>query len=451
MYGERGLRLQVGVLFAFVALAFVGVNVLVISAAWPQVRRVEFIYGDLGESLHLIAQMRGAAQELRSTATEALLERFRGELRGGDDDAAKLAAAAGRLSRLGAAYEPLVSAGEEAEVWSALRDRELPSLAARAAALIERSHAGEVPRSDKVEGLMEHSARVDDLFQHLGRIAASQVQQSAEEIHASLIRLLLLCALLLVLGGAGAALLLARSLSLIRRWGVAMDVRMAELDAFASRVAHDLRSPLQTISLSLARIGARAGDEPTRSTAARAERGVARLNAMVSDLLEFARSGATPEPGARADVAAVLEEVREELQPVAERAGVRLAPSAAPGVHAAASGMAVRAIVANLVENGIKYTREDGERLVAVAARAHGRAVRIEVRDTGIGIPAARLATIFDPFVHARARRDSYGLGLATVKRLVAAHGGTVAVESKEGEGTTFTVELPRAVGVEDE
>ena len=144
----------------------------------------------------------------------------------------------------------------------------------------------------------------------------------------------------------------------------------------------------------------------------------------------------------------MFEELREELQPAAERAGVCLSLDAEP-VRAAASATAVRAIVANLVENGIKYMRDDGPRTVTASARRQGREVRIEVRDTGIGIPAARLPTIFDPFVRSRVRRDSYGLGLATVKRLADAHGGRVTVVSEEGAGTAFVVELPRAPEVE--
>jgi signal transduction histidine kinase len=249
-----------------------------------------------------------------------------------------------------------------------------------------------------------------------------------------------------VFGGVGAGLLLARSLALIHGYSTVMDTRLSELDAFAARVAHDLRSPLQTISLSLSAVATRASDDATRATAERARGGVHRMNAMIAGLLDFARSGATPRPGARAELPTVFEGLRDELQPLADRSGVHLSLSAEPGLRVAASPVAIHAIVANLVGNAIKYMREEGDRQVAASAHAHGRHVDIEVRDSGIGIPRDRLPTIFDPFVRLRDRLDSYGLGLATVKRLVEAHSGTVRVVSEEGVGSVFTVELPRLI-----
>jgi signal transduction histidine kinase len=446
MHGQTPLRLQVGAFFAAVVVAFVGVNLMVMLAVWPQVRRLEHLYGDLGQCLHLLAQMRGAAQNVRSIAMSSVLRASQGHPGAPEEAGAELAAQLGVLSRLGAAYGPLVEAADEAETWSAIRDGELPSLATQAAGIVEAVRGSGGASPEAAEELRARSRRVDGLFQQLAHINASQVQQSAQGIDAALRRLLVFCGLLLVVGGAGAALLLARSLSLIRRYAAVMDARLSELDAFASRVAHDLRSPLQTISLSLASIGKRTADDAVRTTAERAQGGVRRLNAMIGDLLEFARSGATPEPGVSAELPAVFEELREELRPVADAAGVRLTLDAEPGLRAAASGVAIRGIVANLVENGVKYMRDGSDRTVTARARARGRLVHIEVRDTGIGIPHDRLPTIFDPFVRARARRDSYGLGLATVKRLVDAHSGTVRVESEEGVGTVFVVELPRAL-----
>lgn len=445
MTGERSLRLQVGAFFGVVLTAFLAVNVLVVAAVWPQIRHVEHIYGALGESLHLIGQMRGAAADLRSAAALTVL---RAEA-GADvdwDPTEEIATHVGRLARLGGAYEPLVEDGDERETWSAIRDRELPLLAARAAALVEAAvHAGDVPVA-LVEELTAHAGEIDGLFQRLTRMNVSQVQGRAAGVHASLTRLLAACGALLVLGGAGAFLLLGRSLSLIRAYAASANARMAELDAFASRVAHDLRTPLQTIRLALASLERTAADDRQRTTAARAAGGVRRLDTMISDLLEFARSGAAPESGARAELRAVLEEVREDLGAAAERAEVALRLEAEPGLWAAAAPAAVRSIVANLAENAIKYARAEGERRVEVTARGDARSVVLVVRDTGIGIAPERLGTIFDPFVGVARRHDSYGLGLATVKRLVSAHGGAVDVESAEGEGTTFTVRLPRAI-----
>jgi signal transduction histidine kinase len=446
MQRERRLRLQVGAFFAAVAAAFIGVNVIVMVAVWPQVRRLEHIYGNLGQCLHLLTQMRGSAQALRTIAMGSAFRAFQGERGAAEGASGELLAQLARLEHLGTTYDRLVEAPDEAHVWSTLRERELPSLALGAAGIIGSVRGRGDASPAAVEELSARSVRVDGLFAELVGINASQVQRSAERIEASLERLLVVCGLLLVVGGGGAGLLLARSLSLIRGYAAVMDARLSELDAFAARVAHDLRSPLQTISLGLASVAKRISDDAVRLTAERAQGGVRRLNAMIADLLEFARSGATPEPGASAELEAVFAEVGDELRPIAARADVHLALSVEPGLRAAASPVAIRGIVANLVENAIKYMREGSERSVAASARAHGRLARIEVRDTGIGIPAELLPAIFDRFVRGGQRRDSYGLGLATVKRLVDAHSGTVRVESLEGVGTLFVVELPRAV-----
>jgi signal transduction histidine kinase len=434
----------VGALFTAIAVAFIAVNLLVILAVLPQIRRLEAVYGDLGEDLQLLAHLRGSAQVVRSITMNAAYRASQGDRGAGEQAREQLVEQLGWVERLATAYSKRVHPVEQ-ETWSTIRERELPPLATRAAGIIESVRVRGKAPLDAVEDMSSRSIHVDELFGELGRIKASEVQRGAERIDAFLKHLLLACGLLLVIGGAGAGLLLARSLSLIRGYSTVMNTRLSELDAFASRVAHDLRSPLQTVGLSLSTVASRCPDDALHAAAERAQGGVRRMGAMIAGLLEFARSGATPEPGESAELAEVFEGLREELQPVADRAVIRLSLIADPDLRVAASAVAIHAIVANLVGNSIKYMREEGDRSVSASARARGRHVHIEVRDTGIGIPGDRLSAIFDPFVRLRERRDSYGLGLATVKRLVDAHSGTVGVESEQGVGSVFTVVLPRA------
>jgi signal transduction histidine kinase len=447
MLGERGLRIQVGALLGVIVLAFVGLNLVVLVAVGPQVRRVEHIYENLGASLDLIAQMRGAVADIRAVAAVAAL---RQRVSGGPPPTEAMAAHLGDVARLGAEYQPLIFDPREGETWARIRDRELPGLVTAAAALVEESlRGGSVPPS-LVQEVIADASRLDALFQDLSRFNAAEVQRSAAGIRRSLTRLLAICGVLLVAGGVGASLLLARAMALIRAYATATGERLAELDAFASRVAHDLRTPLQTLSFALSTIAKDPGlGAPSLRVADRGQGAVRRLNLMISDLLEFARSGAAPEPGAEADAATTLEDVRAALEPAAERAGVRLSFRSDPDVAVKASRGALRSILANLVENGVKYMRDDEPREVHVVARAAGRLARFEVKDTGIGIAPERLSAIFDPFVSGKERRDSYGLGLATVKRLVYGHGGTISVASEVGKGTTFTVTLPRALHLE--
>ena len=102
-------------------------------------------------------------------------------------------------------------------------------------------------------------------------------------------------------------------------------------------------------------------------------------------------------------------------------------------------------MVSNLVSNAIKYNRKDGE--IFIDAYNAGAYARLDVRDTGIGIPEDALPYIFDRFFRAgneTEKVDGTGLGLAIVKEIVVRHGGEVLVNSKAGEGTTFSVIVPR-------
>jgi signal transduction histidine kinase len=99
----------------------------------------------------------------------------------------------------------------------------------------------------------------------------------------------------------------------------------------------------------------------------------------------------------------------------------------------------------NILSNSLKHTSPGGR--IALTAEAGDAWVRFHVSDTGEGIPAAFLTRVFEPFfrVPGRANETGAGLGLAIVKEIVEAHGGTVDVESREGEGSTFSFTLRRA------
>jgi len=117
------------------------------------------------------------------------------------------------------------------------------------------------------------------------------------------------------------------------------------------------------------------------------------------------------------------------------------------GVHAIVDGERIFQVLLNLLENAVKYTPERGH--IDLSIKSTGRDVDIIVRDTGIGIPVAKLPHLFREFgsleKHAP-RGGGLGLGLAISKHLVELHGGVIEVESQENHGTTITVRLPRGV-----
>ena len=103
----------------------------------------------------------------------------------------------------------------------------------------------------------------------------------------------------------------------------------------------------------------------------------------------------------------------------------------------------LRQVLANLIENAVKYTPSGG--CIAIEGAATGREITLTVRDTGIGIAAADLPFVWDRLYRADASRSARGagLGLSLVKAIVEAHGGRVHVESTVGEGSAFSVTLP--------
>jgi len=111
--------------------------------------------------------------------------------------------------------------------------------------------------------------------------------------------------------------------------------------------------------------------------------------------------------------------------------------SCSPGV--------LTSVLSNLLQNALKYMGDGPERRILLRAREAGTFVRVEVEDTGPGIPPEAIGEIFLPYVRGPTHgRDGLGLGLATVRRLCEAHGGQAGVRSEFGRGSTFWFELPR-------
>ncbi len=172
------------------------------------------------------------------------------------------------------------------------------------------------------------------------------------------------------------------------------------------------------------------------------------LMGLLNDLLDLSRieAGRLEIEQCPVEVAAEMRTVTTLLAPFALERGDRMEVRVDGAVPRYVLGdpLRVRQVLLNLVSNGLKFTR-GGE--VVISARVEGERLRIEVRDTGIGIAPEALATLFNPFKQADAsttrRFGGSGLGLAIVRQLVDAMGGQVAVESVVGEGSTFSVFLP--------
>jgi signal transduction histidine kinase len=169
---------------------------------------------------------------------------------------------------------------------------------------------------------------------------------------------------------------------------------------------------------------------------------------LVSDLLTLSRlDSAAPMQLSAVDAGRLLEDVAEQVTPLAEAREISLSVARPDeGAIVPADPDRLKQVVLNLVDNALRYTPAGGAVRLAAVHEAGGR-VRLEVRDTGPGIAAEDVPYIFDRFYRgdpSRARTTgSTGLGLAIARSIVQAHGGTIEVESKPGEGTCFIVTLP--------
>lgn len=224
-----------------------------------------------------------------------------------------------------------------------------------------------------------------------------------------------------------------------------LETRADELEAFAGRVAHDLRNPLGSMALVIAIAQQRHSDPGFRASLAELTRRLEGMSQIIDGLLAFARGGAGGTRDAQASLREVVHQVVSEIAPVADAAGIAIEVAAVPAVAVACPGGVLRSVLANLIHNAVKYIdRASSERRIALAAHVTDDVVITEVTDTGPGIPADKRDAVFEPFVRLTTAGPGIGLGLATVKRLVEAHGGRVGVRAGAGGGSCFWFELPR-------
>jgi heavy metal sensor kinase len=228
-----------------------------------------------------------------------------------------------------------------------------------------------------------------------------------------------------------------------------LEQAFAQTRRFAADAAHELRTPLAALrgGIEVALRGARSPEEYRRVLVSSLEE-VERLIRLSEDLLLLSRSAAGPEPArAPVELEPLLLEVFDAGARLGQAAGVSVRVETAVPVSVRGEANALRRALLNLVENAIKYTPAGGKVELALVPD-DGWAV-VTVSDTGIGVAPADVERIFEPFVRldtARTRdTGGAGLGLAIARSIVVAHGGTLGVESRPGEGSRFTIRLPLA------
>jgi len=215
---------------------------------------------------------------------------------------------------------------------------------------------------------------------------------------------------------------------------------------FISVASSRLREPLHSLKLALhTLIEGYAGElnENQEDLLVSAREGADKLDELMSDLLEIAEieSGTRRLATERLRPIDLAREAAERFQVIADSKDIRLENNVWPDLPwVVGDRRAVASIFDNLLSNAIRHTGRGGS--VTIEASEHGGRVHLSVRDTGEGISEEQLPMVFSRFAHLGGEPGGTGLGLALVKRLVETQGGQVSVQSKPGEGTSFTFTL---------
>ena len=219
---------------------------------------------------------------------------------------------------------------------------------------------------------------------------------------------------------------------------------------FTANVSHELKTPLTSIKgfTEMLSSGMVASPEDQKRFITMIGVEVDRLIDLINDILKLSEleSVAIDQCSERTDVLEVARETADLLAPAAREGDVSLSVSGLSAVVAVPRSR-VKELLLNLMSNGIKYTEKGGK--VDAAIQLKDNQAVITVTDNGIGIPAEAQSRVFERFYRVdkgRARKNGgTGLGLAIVKHIVQLYGGTVALKSEVGKGSTFTVKLPLA------
>ena len=229
---------------------------------------------------------------------------------------------------------------------------------------------------------------------------------------------------------------LREQLELTSRRLAAADERLV---AFAGQVGHDLRNPLSAVRMSLELVREELGDQTDAGLIdlmERAERGIRRMDDMIGELITFARIGAVREP-AVVDLGRIVAEVLEELADTA--AADQFRTGKLPSVRGDAGQL--RLLFKNLLANAVKFSPPGTP--VTVSAASLDTGWRIRVTDQGPGVPEEHRERVFDPMVRLDTRVPGTGIGLATCRRVVDAHGGRIGVAENPDGGASLWFELP--------
>jgi heavy metal sensor kinase len=223
---------------------------------------------------------------------------------------------------------------------------------------------------------------------------------------------------------------------------------VGEMRQFSAALAHELRTPLAALRGEIELASHTPGSNPAlHDRFASQMEEIDRLSRLIDQILTLARaeSGQIRLSRARVNLTDLAASLVEQLEPIAAARSIELRGQTSGAVLVDGDAGWLQRLLLNLVDNALKFTTENGR--VVVRVTREGGAARIDVQDTGAGLSPSDAQQVFERFFRADPARSSTtagaGLGLSLVQWIAAQHGGTVTVQSRLGEGSTFTVTLP--------
>ena len=216
---------------------------------------------------------------------------------------------------------------------------------------------------------------------------------------------------------------------------------------FVANVSHELKTPIGAVSLLAETLSQENDPETSSRLSKRLEAEAQRLGRIVDDILDLSRIEGQPiETLDMIDLTEVVNEVVDRLSTLALRRQIDIKTNLNTN-FVEGDRLQLISLVHNLIENAVKYSEEKGQVSVILKSLDGSSTVRLEIVDSGIGISELELERVFERFYRvdrARSRQSGgTGLGLSIVRNVATRHGGTVEIDSIEGQGTTVTVDLP--------
>lgn len=235
---------------------------------------------------------------------------------------------------------------------------------------------------------------------------------------------------------------------------VELEKLVTELNEFNYVASHDLQEPLRTMSTYCGLLKVDLGAELPK----RAQQDVEaildaslRMQRLITDLLEYSRSGHRELKMVEVDLQDVMKRVASDLQARVTETGGKISYNGLPKVFG--DDLQLGRVLQNLVANGLKFRRPGVAPRVAITAEPSGEQVVVQIEDNGIGIPQEYLGQIFQPFkrLHGVGKYEGSGIGLSVCRKIVERHGGRIEVASTPGQGSRFKVTLPATKSAADD